>query len=122
MTRAARWYGAGRVTDDKDRRLLNTILENLYNNKTLTEEYKFTSSGLYYAKHVDTREEYEQLVAGLPILPLPEAFGLHENAGMCLPPPRLSTRNEPSSPLYFNSRVGGIPGSQTSPRIAMTRF
>ena len=80
------------MTDDKDRRLLNTILENLYNNKTLTEEYKFTSSGLYYAKHVDTREEYEQLVAGLPILPLPEAFGLHENTISPWPEPSFGTR------------------------------
>lgn len=72
-------YG-GRVTDDKDRLLLSTILANIYNPNTLTEEYKFTASGLYYAAHLNTMEEFEEFNSKLPINPLPEAFGLHENA------------------------------------------
>ncbi len=41
-------YG-GRVTDDKDRILLNTILEQCYNPAMVAEErHKLSPSGLYY--------------------------------------------------------------------------
>ena len=41
-------YG-GRVTDDKDRILLNTILEQCYNPSMVAEErHKLSPSGLYY--------------------------------------------------------------------------
>ena len=41
-------YG-GRVTDDKDRRLISTILESFYTEKVLDDEYRFSESGIYYA-------------------------------------------------------------------------
>jgi len=40
-------YG-GRVTDDKDRRLIMTLLSDYYNdNLVLNEDYKFTSKDCY---------------------------------------------------------------------------
>lgn len=39
-------YG-GRVTDDKDVRLIKTILKNYINNDVLRDGYKFSESGIY---------------------------------------------------------------------------
>jgi len=73
-------YG-GRVTDDKDRRLLNTILDLLYTPEINEEGYKFTASGLYHSDStLGTREETINYINDLPIVALPEAFGLHGNA------------------------------------------
>merc|ERR1719198_2960229 len=41
-------YG-GRVTDNQDRRCIITILKDFFTPKILTDEYKFSSSGIYYA-------------------------------------------------------------------------
>ncbi|KAG2451278.1 hypothetical protein HYH02_003884 [Chlamydomonas schloesseri] len=73
-------YG-GRVTDDKDRLLLNTMLEKCYCPDIINyEDYKLSSSGLYYAPAEGDRASYLAYIDTLPINPLPEAFGLHENA------------------------------------------
>jgi hypothetical protein len=39
----------GRVTDDKDRILIKTILEDFYNDKMFGDDYKLSPSGIYYA-------------------------------------------------------------------------
>ena len=41
-------YG-GRVTDDKNRRCLMTILEDYYTEKIFDDNYKLSPSGIYYA-------------------------------------------------------------------------
>lgn len=41
-------YG-GRVTDDKDVRLIKTILKNYINSDVMRDGYKFSESGLYYS-------------------------------------------------------------------------
>ena len=41
-------YG-GRVTDPKDRRLISILLKDFYTQKILSDEYKFSPSGKYYA-------------------------------------------------------------------------
>ena len=46
-------YG-GRVTDDKDRRLINTLLEDYYCNETIFDEnYKFGENPVYKAPKLD---------------------------------------------------------------------
>jgi len=72
-------YG-GRVTDDKDKRLTQNILETYIRADTLTSEYKFSESGKYYSPEPCTHAEYEEYIRGLPLNPSPEAFGMHENA------------------------------------------
>ena len=104
-------YG-GRVTDDKDRRLLNTILELAYNDKILTDTYKLSSSGLYYAPPEGPYESYLEYVAKLPIVSQPEAFGLHENADIA--------KDQSETALMFESILltgggsGGGGGSSAS--------
>ncbi|XP_036144833.1 dynein heavy chain 3, axonemal isoform X1 [Monomorium pharaonis] len=73
-------YG-GRVTDDKDRRLLNSLLKKFYNLEVITNtEYSFSPSGIY---HIPEDTDYEgclKYIRRLPINQMPEVFGLHENA------------------------------------------
>ena len=72
-------YG-GRVTDDKDRRLLNTLMELVYCPAALADGFKLSASGTYAIQPMGSHASYLEYIAALPILPLPEAFGLHDNA------------------------------------------
>ena len=72
-------YG-GRVTDDKDRRLLNTLLRKVYQPAALKKGFRLSESGTYVIPEEGSHESYLDYIASLPILPLPEAFGLHANA------------------------------------------
>eukprot|EP00795_Rhopilema_esculentum_P009610 gene9610-17369_t len=73
-------YG-GRVTDDKDRRLLLSILsifvcDDIVNN----DDYRFSPSGTYHAPAKGAYDSYLEYIRNLPLNPHPEVFGLHENA------------------------------------------
>ncbi|XP_071813132.1 dynein axonemal heavy chain 3-like isoform X2 [Apostichopus japonicus] len=73
-------YG-GRVTDDKDRRLLLSLLLKFYNSDILdTDHYAFSDSGTYYCPEPGPYQSYIDYIRGLPIIPNPEVYGLHENA------------------------------------------
>lgn len=76
-------YG-GRVTDDWDRRLIVTILDNFVNEAVVTDpNYLFCDIGPMYG--LPRRCEYQDYVKhieSVPVNPPPEAFGLHMNAGI----------------------------------------
>lgn len=72
-------YG-GRVTDDRDRRLISTILKDFYSVNILKETYKFSPSGVYYAPENGPIDSYYEYIKALPLNDLPEAFGMHPNA------------------------------------------
>lgn len=72
-------YG-GRVTDDKDSRLIITILRTYVNPGILEEGFFFSTSGTYYSPVPGEKEDYIDYIKSLPLNPHPEAFGLHENA------------------------------------------
>ena len=72
-------YG-GKVTDDKDRRLLATILEDFYCENIFDDDYKFSPSGIYFAPPHQEYERYAESISKLPLYPGPEVFGLHANA------------------------------------------
>lgn len=72
-------YG-GRVTDDKDERLISNILETYMNPDMLTVGNKLSDSGIYYCINPGEKEEYMDYIKSLPLNPKPEAFGLHNNA------------------------------------------
>lgn len=72
-------YG-GRVTDDKDSRLIKTILSTYITSKIFNPEYKFSESGTYYSLLNGRKDDYVKYIESLPLNPAPEAFGLHENA------------------------------------------
>jgi dynein heavy chain len=73
-------YG-GRVTDDKDQRLIKTIL-NGYLNENIFQysKYKFSKSGTYYCPEPCEHDMYLAYIEALPVNSDPEVFGLHDNA------------------------------------------
>ncbi|PNH03664.1 Dynein heavy chain 7, axonemal [Tetrabaena socialis] len=76
-------YG-GRVTDDKDRRLLLTALQRIYRPEALalgsSTPFPLSASGTYFIPPEGSHASHLAYIATLPLFPLPEAFGLHENA------------------------------------------
>ena len=74
-------YG-GRVTDGKDRITLNSIMERFFNEEVLETGYKMSQSGTYSSPGVETREEFLEVIEGLPLVAPPEIFGFHENANI----------------------------------------
>lgn len=72
-------YG-GRVTDDKDSRLISTILKTFICPGAMTTGHKYSTSGLYHVIEPGEKDDYIDYIKSLPLNPKPEAFGLHENA------------------------------------------
>ncbi|KAL1506278.1 hypothetical protein ABEB36_005670 [Hypothenemus hampei] len=76
-------YG-GRVTDDWDRRLIVTILNDFLNPEIVSKkDYTFSSVGDCYG--LPKKNEYQIYIAHIQALPAvhpPEIFGLHTNAGI----------------------------------------
>ncbi|RDD45105.1 Dynein heavy chain 7, axonemal, partial [Trichoplax sp. H2] len=73
-------YG-GRVTDDRDRRLIKCILNKFYNQDIIiNDNYTFSQSGSYYAPAEGKYESYLEYTKSLPSAARPEVFGLHANA------------------------------------------
>jgi len=74
-------YG-GRVTDDKDVRLINSLLTKYFSPDVMIEDYKFSPGGEYFAPQPGTLEDAKNYVTGLPAEDDPEVFGLHRNANI----------------------------------------
>ena len=76
-------YG-GRVTDDKDRRLINTLLEDYYNNMFATDPtHLFTPNPIYRVPgDVLSYDQYIDFIQTLPLNTPPEVFGFHTNANI----------------------------------------
>jgi dynein heavy chain len=74
-------YG-GRVTDDWDRRCLMTILGTFYTDKILSDDYKFSESGVYRAPEEGPLSAIKEYMEELPLTDPPEIFGMNENANI----------------------------------------
>jgi dynein heavy chain len=74
-------YG-GRVTDDWDRRVINTYMDTFVNMLTITQEgYRLTASPEYYVPpDAPPLQSYRDFCGKLPTNDPPEAFGQHPNA------------------------------------------
>ncbi|KAK7898572.1 hypothetical protein WMY93_019425 [Mugilogobius chulae] len=73
-------YG-GRVTDDKDRRLLLSLLSIFYNWELIQQEgYSVCEGGQYYIPAHGPYQTYVNYIRSLPISTEPGVFGLHSNA------------------------------------------
>ena len=63
-------YG-GRVTDDKDVRLITTIIKVYLNEDTLKIGHKFSKSGVYRQPDASTVDQYIDYLDKLPLNPSP---------------------------------------------------
>lgn len=73
-------YG-GRVTDDKDRRLLMCILDRFYSSDFLDVSHNITPISNEFPTPKDgSYDDYIEYIDKLPLVASPEVFGLHENA------------------------------------------
>ncbi|XP_047390171.1 dynein axonemal heavy chain 3 isoform X4 [Sciurus carolinensis] len=72
-------YG-GRVTDDKDRRLLLSLLSSFYCKEIEQDQYFLAPGKTYYIPPHGPYQSYIDYVRTLPITAHPEVFGLHDNA------------------------------------------
>jgi dynein heavy chain len=83
-------YG-GRVTDDKDRLLLNTLLDRVYRDEIMQPSFNLSASGLYYVPPAGDHASYMAFIDTLPANQTPEVFGLHDNADIAKDAANTST-------------------------------
>jgi dynein heavy chain len=77
-------YG-GRVTDYIDLRTIDVLLRDLFRAEIMTDDYKFSRSGVYYSLPVNDdspHAAYVEYIDSLPLNSNPEAFGMHDNAAI----------------------------------------
>ncbi|KAJ3194173.1 Dynein heavy chain 3, axonemal [Irineochytrium annulatum] len=104
-------YG-GRVTDDRDRRTLLSLLSVFYTEDILSDTYAFSPSGLYFAPPKGSFESYTMYIKSLPMTSNPEVFGMHANADIAKD---LNDTNQLiSSVLLTQARTSGGGGSGKS--------
>lgn len=72
-------YG-GRVTDDKDVRLISAFLKRYFNEGVLEDGYKLSPLDAYTCPNEGSLEEVREHVRKLPMDEDPQVFGLHPNA------------------------------------------
>ncbi|GAX77074.1 hypothetical protein CEUSTIGMA_g4520.t1 [Chlamydomonas eustigma] len=72
-------YG-GRITDDKDRRIMKTLMSKVYCASILDDNFLLSESGRYFVPVDGPLESYVRYVESLPSTQKPEVFGLHANA------------------------------------------
>jgi len=104
-------YG-GRVTDDWDRRTLNTLLERGYNNQVVEEDYWCFDEGNEYPRPPDgDYDDYLKSCKSLPVVARPQVFGMNANADIAKDMNETTTLF--NSILLTLSRSGGGGDSST---------
>ena len=76
-------YG-GRVTDDKDEKLIAAILSSYFNELIFDDMFKFSEGEGYESPKVDSVKDINEYIETLPLDDEPEVFGLHNNANITL--------------------------------------
>ncbi|OMJ81043.1 hypothetical protein SteCoe_18549 [Stentor coeruleus] len=74
-------YG-GRVTDDKDVRLITALLDKYFTPELMSPNYTFSTSSIYRPPEGQSLDDIKEYIKGLPLEDDPELFGLHSNANI----------------------------------------
>jgi dynein heavy chain len=74
-------YG-GRVTDDKDVRLIKAMLRRYFCPEVMNDSYRLSKLDIYYAPSEGPIEDTMNYIDSLPLDEDPEVFGLHPNANI----------------------------------------
>lgn len=93
-------YG-GRVTDDKDRRCLVTILAEYFHSSILEDGFQLNASGTYCMPSDGSREDYVKYIENFPLSVTPDVFGFHSNATI--------TKDQNETNLLFESILSTKP-------------
>ena len=112
-------YG-GRVTDDWDRRCLLSTLLKYYCNDNLDDDYKYYDDGIYYAPPHGSAKSYRDYIETLPLVDMPNVFGLHANANISYQ--KQESHTMVMTVLSIQPRVGGGGGGSTPEQIVLERI
>lgn len=74
-------YG-GRVTDDKDGRLIKAMLKSYFRPEVMNDNFKLSKLDIYYCPPEGTLAEVKAYIDTLPLDEDPEVFGMHPNANI----------------------------------------
>lgn len=74
-------YG-GRVTDDKDGRLIKAMLKSYFRPEVMNDNFKLSKLDTYYCPPEGTLAETRAYIDTLPLDEDPEVFGMHPNANI----------------------------------------
>jgi len=74
-------YG-GRVTDDKDVRLIRAMLRRYFCPEVMNDSYRLSKLDTYYAPPEGSLGDCKEYINSLPLDEDPEVFGLHPNANI----------------------------------------
>lgn len=91
-------YG-GRVTDDKDVKLINSLIRTFIRPESIQTGYTFSESGLYNSIDAKNHQEYINYIDSLPIYTSPEIMGLHSNSEI------LTNKNESATLLKLAKSI-----------------
>lgn len=99
-------YG-GRITDNLDRRLISSMLEQFYTPALLSEaDYRFCEDKNYFIPSYTRYEDYIDYITNLPLVAHPEAFGLHDNA--------IMLKDHQDSQLLIDNILNTLPSRNTN--------
>jgi len=109
----------GRVTDDKDRRLIITLLSDYYNDKIFRDDFKFAGVAEFFVPPTSEYQDYLAHIESMPNSTPPDVFGFHPNADI--------TKNQNEATATFNSLLltqssGGGGGGSVSVESLVTKI
>ena len=108
-------YG-GRVTDDKDGRLIRAMLGRYVCPEVMNDAYRLSKLDLYYAPPEGPLADAKTYIDGLPLDEDPEVFGLHPNANIAFEQKTVGEFSD--TILMMQPRVSGGGGGRTPDEIA----
>eukprot|EP00698_Gefionella_okellyi_P007648 TRINITY_DN186_c0_g2_i1.p1 TRINITY_DN186_c0_g2~~TRINITY_DN186_c0_g2_i1.p1 ORF type:complete len:2597 (+),score=793.21 TRINITY_DN186_c0_g2_i1:164-7954(+) len=109
-------YG-GRVTDIWDLRATHSVLRRYFVPEALTDAYRFTPDGLYFAPPEGSLQQVKEYIAALPLEDSPEIFGLHPNADITFQ--RKETNALMDTIISIQPRIGAAAGVKSPEDVVL---